>query len=64
MPKYNFPGTKSYGNTGPLTKKEMDEIPMRNKDIQKVLDNFKVGPSGHAYDKNFVKKMKSQKTTA
>ena len=48
MKKYP-PGHKKYGKMGPLTKKEMDSVPMRNKDIKK-LSSFSVGPSGANFD--------------
>jgi len=58
MPKYNFPGTTSYGQMGPMTKKEMDKIPMRNKDIKKLESKFKVGPSGMPYNPAYQTKKK------
>lgn len=59
MKKYP-PGHKKYGKMGPLTKKEMDSIPMKNKDIKK-LSSFVVGPSGHAYNPKRVAKMEKAK---
>jgi hypothetical protein len=45
-----FPGHKHYGKMGPLNKSEMDLIPMKNKDIEKLQSIFKVGPSGMPYN--------------
>lgn len=35
---------------GHIKKNEMDSIPMRNKDIEKLQSIFKVGPSGMPYN--------------
>ena len=45
-----FPGHKNYGKMGPLTKSEMDLIPMKNKGIEKLQSIFKVGPTGMPYN--------------
>ena len=45
---------------GPMTEQQYNEFTFRNRDVDRVYnqENIKVGPTGRAYNKSFLKKMK------
>lgn len=49
---------------GPMTEEQYQEFAFKNKDVDRVYnqENINVGPTGRAYNKSFLKKMrKAQK---